>query len=106
VSAYSYRIKKGQVRLVTEEDFDLPKPTEGQLTELRSRMTSTAGYVTKLTPDHVLERLTRERAEWGGGVPAPVARFATCQAAGCGLGLWYPESRKSGYCLRHGGVPA
>jgi hypothetical protein len=67
MSDYSYRIKKGQVRLVTEEDFDLPKPTEEQLAELRSRMTSTAGYVTKLTPDHVLERLIRERAEWGTG---------------------------------------
>jgi hypothetical protein len=59
---YEYRIKKGQVRLVTNEDFDLPKPTAAQVAELRSRMTPLTGHVTKLTPDHVLDRLIREGA--------------------------------------------
>jgi hypothetical protein len=62
MSDYRWRIKDGLVWLVTEEDFDLPIPAEAQVAELKSRIVPLVGHVTKLTPDHVLDRLIREGA--------------------------------------------
>jgi hypothetical protein len=65
MSDYNYRINDGRIRLVTGDDLvDLKPPTQEQLTvyraDVRERMPRLEGFVTKLTPDHVLERLIRE----------------------------------------------
>lgn len=67
MSDYDYRIKDGRIRLVTGDDLvDLKPPTEEQLAAYRAevleRTPRLEGFVTKLTPDHVLERLIREGA--------------------------------------------
>jgi hypothetical protein len=66
MSDYGYRTKDGQVRLVTGDDLvDLQVPTKEQLAAhkaaVQDRTPVLKGYVTKLTPDHVLDRLIRER---------------------------------------------
>jgi hypothetical protein len=65
MSDYRYRIKEGQVRLVTGDDLvDVQVPTKEQLAAYKAavqgRTPVLKGCVTRLTPDHVLERLIRE----------------------------------------------
>jgi glycine/D-amino acid oxidase-like deaminating enzyme len=60
---YAYRIKKGQIRLVTGDDLtDYPTPTPEELAAyreaVRARTPKLEGFTVRLTPDHVLlERL-------------------------------------------------
>jgi hypothetical protein len=65
MSDYDYRIEHGQIRLATGDDqVDLKPPTDEQLTAYRAavleRTPRLEGFTTKLTPDHVLDRLIRE----------------------------------------------